>query len=180
MYLHHVRKWVGRRGRTKGKLYQNFTVADWLVYWLYLPEITGVIGKQKTEVSGIWCHLIHNQKLKRRFLCFYDFLLFSQGCVSIHIVWIIFGPLSIPPGSTDRLSTVPNLFRHLCAAGSPYTRSMFTGGRMAAREQPGEGRGLCVQHLLQWYSSNTEPDLCVETFWPCMKGQSTSSPRQSK
>lgn len=44
-------------GYMKGNLYQNFAVAEWLVYWTYLPEITEVIGKHKIKYlvfGAIW------------------------------------------------------------------------------------------------------------------------------
>lgn len=174
MYLHSFKKWVGRRGRMKGKLYQNFTVAEWLVYWMHLTEITGVTGKQKSKYLAFGAIWSITWSWKD------DFLVFSQGSVCIHIVWIIFAALSIPSGSTGRLSTDPNLFRHLCAAGSTYTCNTFTGGRIAAWEQPREGRGLRVQCLLRSHSCSTKPDLWMETSWPCVKSPSRSFPRQSK
>ena len=151
MYLHNFKKWVGRRGCMKGKLYQNFTVAEWLAYWMYLPEITGVIGKQKTKYlafDAIWS-ITWSWKA--------NFLVFSQGSVCTHIVWIIFGPLSIPSGSTDRLSTDPNLFRHLCAPGSTYTKcNTFTGAGLLPGNSLEKVEG-CVQCLLRWHSCSTEP-----------------------
>lgn len=174
MYLHNFKQWVEGREHMKGKLCLNFTAADWVVCWMYLPEITGVIGKRKPKYltfGAIWCI---------RWSWKGNSLVFSQGGVRIRVVWIIFGPLSISSGSTEQLSTDTNLFRHLCTAGNTCTWVHGLGGRISAWEQPPEGRGLCVQCLPRSHSCSTEPDPWVETSWPCPKSLSRSSPRQSK
>lgn len=115
MYLHNFKQWVEGRERMKGKLRLNFTAADWVVCWMHLPEITGVIGKWKPKYltfGAIWCI---------RWSWKGNSLVFSQSGICIRVVWIIFGPLSISSGSTEQLSTDTNLFRHLCTAGNTCT-----------------------------------------------------------
>lgn len=92
MYLQNFKQWVGRTEWMKGKLRLNFAAADWAVCWNYLPEIAGVIWKQKPKsltFGAIWCI---------RWSWKGTSLVFSQGSVYIRVVWIIFGSLSISSG----------------------------------------------------------------------------------
>lgn len=112
----------------------NFATADWVVCWIYLPEITGVIWKQKAKYltfGAIWC---------ARWSWKGASLVFSRGGVCIGVVWIISGPLSISSGKHSPAVT-DSLFGSLCSAGVTCTCRAWTG----AGSVPGiirEGRGL--------------------------------------
>lgn len=176
MYLHNFKQWVEGRERMKGKLRLNFTAADWVVCWMYLPEITGVIGKWKPKylTNNIWCHLMHKMKLERQFPGFLSRWCMYSSCLDNiwtikHLIW------------EHRTA----LHWHQPVQTPLYCRehlhmSAWTGGRISAWEQPPEGRGLCVQCLPRSHSCSTKPDPWVETPWPCPKSLSRSSPRQSK
>lgn len=144
MDLHNFKQWVGRRECVKRKLCVNFAAADWVVCWAYLPEITGVIWKQKPKYltfGAIWCI---------RWSWKGASLVFSQGGVRVRVVWIIFGSWSISSGKHRAALADTNLFRHPCTAGSTCTCRAWAGGRISAWEQPGGVEGcvfrVCPSH----------------------------------